>query len=858
MKPKRLFRLVPTLPAVLTPLREIAYNLRFAWDTNAQSLFKRLDPTLWESTRYNPVQLLNSISQKRLDEAAVDADFVAAMQEVQSDLHRYLQVRTTWDERGSLTSDGPLVAYFSAEFGLTDCLSIFAGGLGVLAGDHLKSSSDLGIPLIAVGLLYQQGYFHQYLNEAGWQQEAYQENVFATLPLVLECASDQKPLLINVDFPGRTIYAQVWRAQVGRVPLYLLDTNIPDNAPEDRDITDQLYGGDIENRIKQEILLGIGGYRALEALRIAPSVYHMNEGHSAFLALERVRCIMESGASFDEAREAASAGLVFTTHTPVAAGHDYFPADLMERYFSEFMSVLGLSRRDFLALGRQNPDDEHERFCMTILALRLASHSNGVSQLHGHVSREMWQGIWPGVPVEEIPIGAVTNGIHLRTWVSPDMAQLYDRYLGAHWRDDPSNGRIWANVPRIPDGELWEIHERNRHQLVDFVRRRVRWQLLRRGASRSELSAVETLFSPDIMTIGFGRRFASYKRATLLLSERERLARIVSNPDRPVQIIFAGKAHPRDEPGKALIQEIVTLSAQTPFRGRVVFLEDYDMSVGAAMVQGSDVWLNNPRRPMEASGTSGMKAAANGVINASTLDGWWAEAWEHEPETSTPFGWAIGEGENYRSFHDQDTHEAEALYDLLEHDIVPAFYSRDDSGLPSGWIRRMKSSIGNLTPFFNTNRMVWEYAERFYVPAARRYQEFVRQDFARAKEFADWREKIEVGWHKIRIIDVQSDIQAEARVGEPFQVRALVHLHDLKPEDVAVQLYLGPVDAKGEFTDARVLTMEPNGHRQESNFEFYADAILNDQSGPHGFNVRVVPRHPDLVSPFIPGMICWA
>jgi starch phosphorylase len=840
--------------------------------------------------------MLGTIDQAQLEAAAADEGFLAHLDRVARDFDVYTSARpvlssveglstdlageSTWFRRAHGATDGPLVAYFSAEFGLTECLSIFAGGLGVLAGDHLKSASDLGLPLVGVGLLYQQGYFRQYLNEAGWQQEVYEDNDFHNLPLTLERQADGQPLTVEVAYPGRQVVAQVWRAQVGRVSLYLLDTNIPANRPEDRDITDQLYGGDLEMRIQQEIMLGIGGYRALEAIGLEPTAYHMNEGHSAFLALERVRRLMETqDLSFVEAREAASAGLVFTTHTPVPAGQDYFPPDLMDRYFGDYARNpsgrasgrgLGLSRQEFLALGRQDPNNSSEPFCMTILALRLAAYSNGVSRLHGQVTRQMWQGLWPGVPEDEIPIGHVTNGVHFRSWISHEMDQLYDRYLGPRWREEPADQGIWQRAEHIPAEELWRTHERRRERLVAFVRRRLRAQLERRGVPPAEIEAATETLDPEALTIGFARRFAPYKRATLLLRDPERLARILNDPGRPVQIIFAGKAHPRDDAGKELIRQVVSLARQERFRRRIVFLEDYDMAVARYLVQGADVWLNTPRRPREASGTSGMKATANGVLNLSTLDGWWNEAWSDfgcrnadcgfgQPlQSEIPFGWAIGRGETYDDPDYQDQVEAEALYHLLEQDVVPTFYDRGADGLPRRWIARMKASIGALCHFFNTHRMVREYTERFYLPAAARYRRLTADEMAGAETLAAWTTRIRENWSQVRVQEVEAEPLTELQVGSEVRARARVHLGDLTPDDVTVELYLGRVDAGGEIVEAEATPMQFIEPAEEGNYLFEAGAIPCRKSGRHGYTVRVLPHHPDLTTSFLPGLIVWA
>jgi starch phosphorylase len=852
MKPIRTFTIIPSLPPSLDRLRDLAYNLRWAWDHSTIELFRRLDSDLWETTGHNPVLLLGSIDQAALDAAAADDGFLSHLGGVSQYLDAYLEGKTSWFRRVHGAAEGPLVAYFSAEFGVTECLSIFAGGLGVLAGDHLKSASDLGIPLVGMGLLYQQGYFRQSLNEAGWQQEAYPDNDFHNLPLALERRGDGEPLTIAVPYPGRQVITQVWRAQVGRVPLYLPDTNLAENSPQDRNITHQLYGGDLEMRIQQEIMLGIGGYQALEALGPEPVVYHMNEGHSAFLGLERVRQLMEAHRlSFAEAWEAASAGLVFTTHTPVEAGHDYFPLDLIDRYFADYNLKLGLSRQDFLALGRRDSHDEGEPFCMTILALRLANYSNGVSRLHGHITRRMWHGLWNRVPEDEIPITHITNGVHFRSWISLEMNQLYDRYLGPRWREEPADQKVWQHAERIPDEELWRTHARRRDRLVVFARR-LQAQLERRGAPQSEIQAADEALDPAVLTLGFARRFAPYKRANLLLRDPERLERLLNDPDRPMQVIFAGKAHPRDDSGKELIRQIVSLARQPEFRRRLVFLEEYDMAVARYLVQGCDVWLNNPRRPLEASGTSGMKAAANGALNLSTLDGWWDEA--YRPEV----GWAIGRAETYANPEDQDRAEGEALYDLLERDVAPMFYDRGVDRLPRRWLARIKASIGNLCHYYNTHQMVQGYTECFYLPSEGRFEQLTADQMARARALAVWKSGLKSCWHQVRVQLEETPTPSEIELGRLIQAAARVHLGTLRPEDVRVELYLGHVDASGEIADAHAALMQPVQDMGAGDRLYEANVVPSAKSGLHGYTVRVLPNHPDLVTPFLPGLIVWA
>ena len=854
MKPIKTFSVIPSLPEELQPLWDLAYNLRWAWNHDTIELFMRLDSDLWEATGHNPVLMLGTIDQGRLEKLRHDESFRAYLDRVYRHFRGYIEEQgAVWFTHEHGQADTPLFAYFSAEFGLTECLSIFAGGLGVLSGDHLKSASDLGLPLVGVGLLYQQGYFQQYLNQAGWQQEHYEENDFDNLPLHLECDDEGKPLMVRVAFPGRMVTAQIWRAQVGRVSLYMLDTNIDQNRGADRDITDQLYGGDQEMRIQQEILLGIGGYRALQALGLEPTIYHVNEGHSAFLALEHARHLMHNyGLTFAEAREAASAGIVFTTHTPVPAGHDRFPPHLMDHYFSAYANELGLSHHEFLALGREYPDRGHEPFVMTVLAMKMSSYSNGVSKLHGEITRDMWEGLWPGVPQEEIPITHITNGVHFLSWISRDMKRLYDRYLGPRWRQEPAEQEIWQRAKHIAPEELWRTHERRRERLVAFARRRLRRQLQRRGASQSEIEAADEVLDPKALTIGFARRFATYKRATLLLRDPERLVRIINESEGQVQIIYAGMAHPKDNPGKQLIQQIVHLARTEDFRYSLVFLEDYDMTVARYMLQGVDVWLNTPRRPREASGTSGMKAAANGVLNLSVLDGWWDEAYR------PGVGWAIGRGEVYDDREYQDYVEAQALYDLLERDVVPTFYDRGRDGLPRKWIEYMKNGMEYLCHFFNTNRMVAEYTERFYMPAATRYDKLTADEMAGAKALAAWKEKIRAGWSEVQVNEIEVDLPAEPQVGDDIAARAWVNLGPLDPEDVGVELYMGQVNAEGEIEDGDAVPMQFVEQIAGQGSQFAVSAVPCLRSGRYGYTVRILPQHADLVTPFMPGYIVWA
>jgi starch phosphorylase len=852
MKPIRTFKVRPRLPAPLAPLAEIAYNLRWSWDHGAIDLFRRLDRDLWETCGHNPALLLGTVEQSVLEKAAGDDSFLAHMRGVAEALQFYLSGEGAWFKREHGQSDLQ-VAYFSAEFGITECLSIFAGGLGVLAGDDLKAASDLGLPLVGVGLLYQQGYFRQSLSASGWQKETYEDNDFYTLPIALVPG-----VKVRVDLAHGGVQAQVWAAQVGRLKLYLLDTNIAENSGDDRKITYQLYGGDLEMRLKQEIVLGIGGYRALEAMGLKPTVYHMNEGHSAFLGLERVVRLMEAGHfTFKEARTLASASLIFTTHTPVPAGHDYFPGGLMERYFHRYAQRLGIGMEEFLGMGRQSPENRDEDFCMTVLALRLACFSNGVSRLHGAVSRRMWNNLWRGLPESEVPIGSVTNGVHFRSWVSFEMNHLYDRYLGPQWREEPADSKLWERAEAIPAPELWRTHERRRERLVGYARHRLRQQLENRGVPQTEVDEADEVLSPDALTIGFARRFASYKRASLLIRNPERLARILNDAARPVQIIYAGKAHPQDDTGKQIIQSIAELARRPEFRRKIVFLENYDATMARCMVQGCDVWLNTPLRPLEASGTSGMKALANGVLNLSTLDGWWDEAWEMGVRDGVEVGWAIGRGEAYADRSRQDDLESDALYTLLEREIAPAFYERRSDGLPGRWVAKMKSSIAALCPEFNMHRMVKQYTNEYYVAANRRFGLLDAESGEKAKELAAWLGKVEEAWPRLRVDSVQESV-AEIELGTAVEVSARVFLDCLTCSDVTAEVVLGRVSADGEITDfsaTPMLSCEPDSAGM---YVFRSVVQPTARSGMYGYAIRVLPKHALSQSRFLPGLILWA
>jgi len=853
MRPSHTFHVVASLPDKLEPLREIAYNLRWCWNRDAIDLFRRIDPELWEQAGHNPVRTLSLASQDQLNGCAEDEGFMNHLGRVSESLKRYMATEGP-AEKTANRGPRPSVAYFSAEFGITECLPVYAGGMGILSGDYLKSSSDLGFQVVGVGILYRQGYLRQYLNPDGWQQEEYTDTDFHNAPVKLVERNGQ-PVVIDIPHPEPPARARVWCAQVGRVPLYLLDTNLPDNSEAARQISGRLYAHGGEMRVQQEILLGIGGVRALSALGINPLVYHMNEGHSAFLSLERIRLAMkEHDLNFEEARGAVCAGNIFTTHTAVPAGSDRFGVEILEKYLGKLIRELGTTIERIVALGNENilQADNKNPLCTTVLAMRTAAYSFGVSKLHGRVSRRIWTPLWPGVPEEEIPISSVTNGIHIPSWVSGEMADLYDRYLGPRWFSAPSEPESWKRVDSIPDEELWETHELRRLRLISFARRRLLEQLKRHRRAPNEIeAAAEAVLDPNVLTIAFARRFAEYKRPLLLFQDIDRLKRILNHPDRPVQIIFAGNAHPDDQHAKELMKEMIHRIREEDFRRRVVFLEDYGMSTARYLVQGSDVWLNTPRRPLEASGTSGMKAAANGALNLSVLEGWWAEAYE------VGTGWAIGRGEEYEDPKYQDLIEAQALYDILERETIPLFYNRGNNGLPRQWIAMMKSAVRKVCPVFNCSRMVKEYMERFYEPAAQKAGLLRENGCERARRVAQWKNRVRRSWPQLSVRKVETSNLDNLHVHSAFQVRVLVHLGDLAQDDISVVVYVGELDGQTDILNARTISLMPEKTAGEGEHWFAGEVSCNS-SGQRGFSISILPNHPDLCNPYEMNLILWA
>ncbi|MCB9882442.1 MAG: alpha-glucan family phosphorylase [Planctomycetes bacterium] len=847
----RTLNVAPSIPDALHSLRDLAASWRFCWDREARSLWQRLDPALWHQVRGNPVAMLARLDQGTLEGAASDADFV----------RRIDAVATRFRDEGERTFAGMSdmdrdcrVAYFSAEFGISEALPIYSGGLGILAGDHLKSSSDLAFPLVGVGLLYREGYHIQRLGNDGWQREAYVDLDPYEVPIHSVRDADGLPRMVSVDLPEGPCFLRIWRADVGSVPLYLLDSRVLENPASHKQLTARLYGGDEHTRIRQEIVLGVGGVRALRAVGMEPTVYHMNEGHSAFLILERLRIAREEmGLSVEAAFEYVRSSTVFTTHTPVPAGNDRFTPAMMEEYFAAAGARGGFSMEELLALGSKGKGAiAGEFFEMTLLALRGSSLRNGVSKLHGEVTRDMYRSAWSSVMPEEVPVGSVTNGIHVETWLGKEIVRLYDQHLGMRWTDRQAEPETWKKLDGLEDKELWKARERSRERLIDIVRERYRAQLVRLRASATELEEAANILDPEALTIGFARRFAPYKRATLLMGDLHRLANLLGNPDRPVQIIFAGKAHPRNDEGKENLRDVFLAAQRPELRRNIVVLEDYDIELGAALVQGCDIWLNTPRRPLEASGTSGMKSVLNGGIHVSILDGWWCEG--YRPER----GWAIGTGHEGLDAEDMDRHDREHLFDILEREIVPTFYLRNDSGIPTEWVRKIRNSIQGLVPEFNTHRMVSDYAREYYLPAHRRTQELLRDGAKGAQEFAAWRASIRARFEDVKIVRLDPEVPPQGlTVGTELVIEAIVEPGDLKPEEYRVEAFLGPVDSDLQIQQGQAIPMEPLGTTPEGTRRFSVAHRL-ERGGRIAYAVRLLPMHPMLPNFAELNLVKWA
>jgi starch phosphorylase len=849
MKNFKTFQVLPNIPQKLQFLEVLSRNMWWCWDKDAIELFRRMDPGLWTESGRNPIAFLSKIDQSRFEKLAKDKGYLAHMKEVQEQFQ--IRVLDSTDQGDSVFSPGDSVAYFSMEFGIHESLPLFAGGLGILAGDHLKAASNLGLPLTGVGLMYHHGYFRQYLNPDGWQQEAYPETDLYELPVERVLDESGNELRVSVAGPEGPIHAIVWKIMVGRIPLYLLDTNILENKPVYREITSRLYAADQKIRLAQEVLLGIGGMRALAAMKINVRVLHMNEGHSAFASLERLaQTISGFNVELKTALEIVPRTTVFTTHTPVAAGHDEFPAEHVRPYLKPLEESLQTTEKEILSWGQPEGSDPDASLSMFILGLHAAAHCNGVSRLHGSVARRMWSHVWPQRPVDEVPISHVTNGIHISSFISSEFAALFNRYLGPDWSMSSRKPENINRIDDIYDEELWRSHEMNRGRLVRTCREQLIKQYTRRNAPRNMIEALESVLDPDVLTIAFARRFATYKRANLLFKDPQRLEAIVNSEKYPAQFIFAGKAHPKDNEGKELIKKLFEFASQTELRDRIIFLEDYDMHLARHLFQGADVWLNTPRRPLEACGTSGMKAAINGVLNVSILDGWWCEGYTEER------GWRIGNGEEYADHEYQDAVESQALYNVLENEVIPCFYDRKNGDLPGCWLQKMKASMKMAMEMFCSLRMVTDYNKRYYIPAAKRYDALLAGQAEEARNLATQIKRMRSLWNNIEIRSPMSKNRGPYHVGENFEVTAEINLAELKPDEVDVELCYGHMQSLEDLAASHVEKMgvlEDSGNGQY----LYGCSLTCKSSGRFGFTVRVTPRGDERVKS-TPRLLTWA
>jgi starch phosphorylase len=837
----------------LRNLREIAGNLWFSWNTDAVDLFDHLDEHLWQETNHNPQQVIIRLSRGRLGEILEDDGFLAYAEKVTKRFRAYMERERAYEYRLDEAVKFP-IAYFSMEYGITECLPLYSGGLGLTAGDHLKSAADLNLPMIGIGLMFREGYFNQKLTPDGWQQEVYVARELDTLPLTRLTDESGAPLRVSVEMGGETLWARLLKAEVGTVPLILLDADLPENPPHLREVTARLYGGDMETRIRQEILLGVGGVRALAAMNIKPAVHHLNGAQGAFAVCELIRrLVQDAGLAIDDAAQLALAKTVFTLHGSHPSGDDVFDRWLMGKYFGGFASSLGVDFEKFLGWGRTNPDNYGEGFSMGALALRMSASTYAVSKLHRALSLERRKAVWPSAVTEDVPIAAITNGVHIPSYLSRDMAVLYDRYLGPGWNEDPDNEKVWKLAEKIPDAELWRTHERCRSRLVQFVRRRLARQNEERGASPGVSDRLDEPLDPEALTICLAGRVDVHRRANLLLRDPDRLAAIVNDPERPVQFILAGKAHPSDNSGKEVIQGLVRAARNPIFRNRIVFIDDFDIDVARYMVQGADVWLNTPRRPFESCGSSGMKAAANGGLNLSVLDGWWDEGYREDN------GWAIGLRESYQDPAYQDDIESRALYDLLEESVMALFYERGANDLPRDWILMMKRSLVSLCAYFNSHRMVSDYVETAYIPAARNVAALEADGYAELKRMASWRESVRSRWDAVKVLDVQVGNGENPTKGKEIEVTAIVDSAGHSPEELHVALIHGPIDLWDNFKVRLITRLKPEpGAWDGSSPVKFSERVLLSHTGLYGYQIRITPEHPNLAPSQRFSLVHWA
>ena len=828
----------PQLPKRVGELLDIANNLWWSWNSEFLRLFKEIDSDLWETVGKNPVKFLKLVSQDKLEDIAKDEEFLAKYDEVVNHFNSYMQTKETWFSKNYPNNANDLIAYFSAEYGIDEIIPIYSGGLGILSGDHLKSASDLGLPFVAVGLLYKNGYFNQKIDGYGTQKTEYTNIDLDNLPILPVKDENGEDLIIDVDFPDRKLYLKIWKIVVGRISLYLMDSDIDKNIAEDRVVTLRLYGGDQEMRIRQEIVLGMAGIKLLRRLGLKPSVYHMNEGHSAFLTLEVIKDVMEEKqVSFEVAKSMCSAKTVFTTHTPVPAGNDIFPIELMDKYFSNFWPKLGISREDFLRLGMKNTQGLEQGFNMGMLALRIAGKKNGVSKLHGAVSRRLFSDVWPNIAPDESPIEYVTNGIHTCSWLAPSMKKLFNQYLKPYWQDNIQDDETWNDIKNIPNKELWDTHTDRKKKLFALVKNNITTRLKSSGYNYEEINEIVSKLNPNALTIGFARRFATYKRATLIFRDLERLTQLLNNPERPVQLIFAGKAHPADKEGQDLIKYIHEVSMKPQFKGKIFLLENYNIAMSRYLISGVDVWLNNPRRPMEASGTSGQKASVNGVINFSVLDGWWAEGYNQKN------GWTIGDNTEYQSYEEQDIADSESLYNTLENKIIPLYYeNKKEDGVSDKWMEMFKNSIISTGGRYSTSRMVIDYTRDYYMELANLSKNHY-QNLDEVIDFTNWKKNMYASWKDIKITQNNNLDNITIDAGNQIEVHCIVNLpENIDCNSIRTEVYYGKILENGIMEQIQTVPMNLIEQDDENRTYKYSAKIELKTGGNYGYTFRVMPQ----------------
>ncbi len=841
----------PQLPKEISKLSEIANNLWWSWNTDYLKLLKQIDRDLWENVGKNPVKFLKLVSQERLEKASQNQEFLKQYNIVANNFENYMNSKNTWFSKNYPKNENDLISYFSAEYGLDETIPIYSGGLGILSGDHLKSASDLGLPFVAVGMLYKEGYFIQKLSKYGEQENNYVKADLNNLPIEAVKDSEGKDLKITVDYPERKLYLKVWKINVGRIKLYLMDSDIDENSEEDKKVTLQLYGGDQDMRIKQEIVLGMGGVKLLKTLGLNPTVYHMNEGHSSFLTLELIKDLMEEKKiSFEMAKDITTSKTVFTTHTPVPAGNDIFPLDLVEKYFKDFWPKIGLSREEFLKLGMKPTEKLDNGFNMGILALKNAGKKNGVSKLHGAVSRELFGEVWTNIAANESPIGYVTNGIHTCSWLAQNLKELYNEYLIPYWQDNMQKDDVWKQIKDIPNERLWNEHQARKMKMLKMVKENTTERLKRVGIPYEEIKEITSKINPNALTIGFARRFATYKRATLIFKDLERITQILNDSERPIQLIFAGKAHPLDKVGQDLIKYINELAMKPQFKGKIFVLENYNIGMSRYLISGCDVWLNNPRRPMEASGTSGQKASVNGVINFSVLDGWWAEGYD---QTN---GWTIGTNAEFTSYEEQDLADSESLYNTLENKIIPLYYENREENIPNNWVEIMKNSIITTGGKYSTQRMVIDYTNKMYIPLCNLYNTYY-SNLESVAEYSQWKSELNNSWNDIEIKQLNnlSDISMDA--GNKINVECEVKLPNIKVENIEAQVYYGKIAENGMVDNIEIIPMKLKAKNEIEKVYTFEAKIELTTGGDYGYTFRVMPKHEMLLESSDLNLIKW-